>query len=137
MTGAWEDGRRNFRAVALLLQVTREKITGCHRYLSAEAAARARDLRRAVCRIEEDERDGIASKFLSFPDEGRRVLEPRNGELWHRMICEWLAEYLEKWRGSSGRRGVKSGVHAALAPPLRRRARRMRRTRQRCEALTM
>ena len=40
------------------------------------------------------QRKGIASEFLSFPDEGHWVLKPGNSELWHQTIFSWLAEYL-------------------------------------------
>jgi dipeptidyl aminopeptidase/acylaminoacyl peptidase len=42
------------------------------------------------------QRKGIASKFLSFPDEGHWVLKPQNSELWHKTIFEWLDGYLKK-----------------------------------------
>lgn len=42
------------------------------------------------------QRRGIPSKFLYFPDEGHWVLKPRNSELWHRTVFDWLAEYLKK-----------------------------------------
>jgi dipeptidyl aminopeptidase/acylaminoacyl peptidase len=42
------------------------------------------------------QRRGIASKFLSFPDEGHWVLKPQNSELWHRTIFDWLEAYLKK-----------------------------------------
>ncbi len=42
------------------------------------------------------QRKGIASKFLSFPDEGHWVLKPQNSELWHRTVFDWLATYLKK-----------------------------------------
>lgn len=41
------------------------------------------------------QRQGIPSKFLSFPDEGHWVLKPQNSELWHQTIFAWLAEYLK------------------------------------------
>jgi len=40
------------------------------------------------------QRKGIASEFLSFPDEGHWVLKPGNSELWHQTIFSWLAQYL-------------------------------------------
>jgi dipeptidyl aminopeptidase/acylaminoacyl peptidase len=40
------------------------------------------------------QRRGIASEFLSFPDEGHWVLKPANSELWHRTIFNWLERYL-------------------------------------------
>ena len=40
------------------------------------------------------QRRGIASEFLSFPDEGHWVLKPANSELWHQTIFSWLARYL-------------------------------------------
>lgn len=42
------------------------------------------------------QRKGIASKFLSFPDEGHWVLKPGNSLLWHQTIFDWLAQYLKK-----------------------------------------
>lgn len=42
------------------------------------------------------QRQGVPSKFLSFPDEGHWVLKPANSELWHQTIFGWLAEYLKK-----------------------------------------
>lgn len=42
------------------------------------------------------QRKGIPSKFLYFPDEGHWVLKPRNSELWHTTVFEWLADYLKK-----------------------------------------
>ncbi|MDB6128645.1 MAG: ptpA 3 [Verrucomicrobia bacterium] len=42
------------------------------------------------------QRKGIPSKLLYFPDEGHWVLKPRNSELWHQTIFDWLAEYLKK-----------------------------------------
>lgn len=41
------------------------------------------------------QRKGIRSKLLMFPDEGHWVLKPRNSELWHKTIFEWLGEYLK------------------------------------------
>lgn len=41
------------------------------------------------------QRQGVPSKFLSFPDEGHWVLKPANSELWHQTIFAWLAEYLK------------------------------------------
>jgi dipeptidyl aminopeptidase/acylaminoacyl peptidase len=40
------------------------------------------------------QRKGVASKYLSFPDEGHWVLKPQNSELWHRTVFEWLGSYL-------------------------------------------
>ncbi len=42
------------------------------------------------------QRMGIKSKFLYFPDEGHGVLKPLNSELWHKVVFEWLEEYLKK-----------------------------------------
>lgn len=41
------------------------------------------------------QRNGIPSKFLSFPDEGHWVLKPANSEQWHKTVFEWLASYLK------------------------------------------
>jgi len=41
------------------------------------------------------QRQGIASKFLCFPDEGHWVLKPANSQLWHKTIFDWLADYLK------------------------------------------
>ena len=42
------------------------------------------------------QRQGVPSKFLSFPDEGHWVLKPGNSEFWHQTVFAWLAEYLKK-----------------------------------------
>lgn len=41
------------------------------------------------------QRQGIPSKLLIFPDEGHWVLKPKNSELWHQTIFDWLATYLK------------------------------------------
>jgi len=41
------------------------------------------------------QRKGVPSKFLSFPDEGHWVLKPKNSELWHQTVFDWLAAYLK------------------------------------------
>jgi len=42
------------------------------------------------------QRKGIPSKLLYFPDEGHWVLKPKNSELWHKTVFEWLEGYLKK-----------------------------------------
>ncbi len=42
------------------------------------------------------QRKGIPSKMLYFPDEGHLVLKPANSAFWHRVVFEWLADYLKK-----------------------------------------
>ena len=38
---------------------------------------------------------GIASRLLVFPDEGHRIVLPRNSLRWHREVYDWL----DKWLG--------------------------------------
>ena len=42
------------------------------------------------------QRLNVPSKFLYFPDEGHWVLKPKNSELWHQTIFDWLSQYLGK-----------------------------------------
>lgn len=42
------------------------------------------------------QRKGIPSKMLCFPDEGHWVLKPKNSELWHKTVFEWLESYLKR-----------------------------------------
>ena len=37
---------------------------------------------------------GVASKLLTFPDEGHWVLKPGNSCLWHTTVMDWLHRYL-------------------------------------------
>jgi len=39
------------------------------------------------------QRRGIPSRLLYFPDENHWVLKPRNSQLWHKTVLEWL----ERW----------------------------------------
>ncbi len=41
------------------------------------------------------QRQGIASKFLYFPDENHWVLKPHNSVQWHNEVNQWLHEYLD------------------------------------------
>ena len=38
---------------------------------------------------------GVASRFLYFPEEGHWVLSPQNGVLWGRVFFEWLDRYCQ------------------------------------------
>jgi dipeptidyl aminopeptidase/acylaminoacyl peptidase len=37
----------------------------------------------------------VPSKILTFPDEGHWVLKPGNSRVWHAIVMDWLATYLE------------------------------------------
>jgi dipeptidyl aminopeptidase/acylaminoacyl peptidase len=41
------------------------------------------------------QRQGIPSKFVTFPDENHWILKPANSEFWHTTVFEWLARYLK------------------------------------------
>ena len=41
------------------------------------------------------QRRGIPSKFLYYPDENHWVLKPQNSVQWHRVVNQWLHEYLD------------------------------------------
>jgi dipeptidyl aminopeptidase/acylaminoacyl peptidase len=41
------------------------------------------------------QRQGIASKFLYFPDENHWVLKPHNSVQWHDAVNQWLHKYLD------------------------------------------
>src|SRR2546422_868874 len=41
------------------------------------------------------QRQGVPSKLLIFPDEGRWILKPQNSELWYKTVLDWLATYLK------------------------------------------
>jgi dipeptidyl aminopeptidase/acylaminoacyl peptidase len=36
---------------------------------------------------------GIASEFLTFPDENHWVLKPQNSVEWHEAVLDWLGKY--------------------------------------------
>lgn len=38
--------------------------------------------------------NGVASKGLSFPDEGHFVLKPLNSKRWHENVFAWMKQYL-------------------------------------------
>jgi dipeptidyl aminopeptidase/acylaminoacyl peptidase len=40
------------------------------------------------------QRQGVASRFINFPDEGHWVLKPRNSQHWHREVFAWLKKYV-------------------------------------------
>src|SRR5262245_51953639 len=40
------------------------------------------------------QRQGVASRFINFPDEGHWVLKPRNSQYWHREVFAWLKKYV-------------------------------------------
>jgi len=42
------------------------------------------------------QRQGVPSEFLYFPDEGHTIMKPANSDLWHRIVFDWLAQYLKK-----------------------------------------
>jgi dipeptidyl aminopeptidase/acylaminoacyl peptidase len=42
------------------------------------------------------QRQGVASKFLYFPDENHWVLKPQNSVLWHDTVNAWL----KRWTGA-------------------------------------
>ena len=44
------------------------------------------------------QRQGVPSKLLYFPDEGHWVLKPKNSELWHKTVFDWLGSYLHPGR---------------------------------------
>ena len=39
------------------------------------------------------QRRGIPSRLLYFPDENHWVLKPRNSQLWHETVLDWLARW--------------------------------------------
>jgi dipeptidyl aminopeptidase/acylaminoacyl peptidase len=41
------------------------------------------------------QRQGVPSKFVTFPDENHWILKPANSEFWHKTVFEWLARYLK------------------------------------------
>jgi dipeptidyl aminopeptidase/acylaminoacyl peptidase len=43
------------------------------------------------------QRKGIASEFLTFPDENHWVLKPQNSVEWHTTVLDWL----RRWTGGS------------------------------------
>lgn len=40
------------------------------------------------------QRRGIKSEFLYFPDETHFVAKPKNSELWHKTVLEWLGQHI-------------------------------------------
>ena len=42
------------------------------------------------------QRQGIPSRFLSFPDEGHWIGKPQNQAVWWTNVHEWLARYLQR-----------------------------------------
>lgn len=42
---------------------------------------------------------GVASQFLTFPDENHWVLKPENSLMWHEVVLDWINEHagLEKY----------------------------------------
>ncbi len=38
---------------------------------------------------------GIASRFVYYPDEGHWIRSPQNGILWQRLFFDWLDQYLK------------------------------------------
>jgi dipeptidyl aminopeptidase/acylaminoacyl peptidase len=39
------------------------------------------------------QRQGVPSRFVSFPDEGHWILKPKNVEYWHKEVFDWLKKY--------------------------------------------
>ena len=42
------------------------------------------------------QRQGIPSKFVTFPDENHWILKPANSAFWHTTVFDWLATYLKQ-----------------------------------------
>jgi dipeptidyl aminopeptidase/acylaminoacyl peptidase len=42
------------------------------------------------------QRRGIASKLLSFPDEGHWISKPLNSELFYKTVIDWLDNFLKR-----------------------------------------
>jgi dipeptidyl aminopeptidase/acylaminoacyl peptidase len=42
------------------------------------------------------QRKGIASRFLSFPDENHWVLKPHNSKRWHEEVLAWIDRFAKK-----------------------------------------
>jgi dipeptidyl aminopeptidase/acylaminoacyl peptidase len=40
------------------------------------------------------QRQGVAARFINFPDEGHWVLKPKNSEFWHKEVFAWLKKYV-------------------------------------------
>jgi dipeptidyl aminopeptidase/acylaminoacyl peptidase len=40
------------------------------------------------------QRQGVASRFVNFPDEGHWVLKPANSKHWHTEVFAWLTKYV-------------------------------------------
>jgi len=40
------------------------------------------------------QRQGVASRFVNFPDEGHWVLRPRNSQFWHQEVFGWLKKHV-------------------------------------------
>lgn len=41
------------------------------------------------------QRQGVASKLVVFPDEGHWILKPKDSQLWHQVVLDWLGTYLK------------------------------------------
>jgi dipeptidyl aminopeptidase/acylaminoacyl peptidase len=40
------------------------------------------------------QREGVPSKMVLFPDEGRWVLQLQNGAFWYAQVLDWLGQFL-------------------------------------------
>jgi dipeptidyl aminopeptidase/acylaminoacyl peptidase len=47
---------------------------------------------------------GVAARFLNFPDENHFVQKPENSLVWHKTVFEWLERWVGK--GPTEERGI-------------------------------